>query len=396
VPRYEGPVFDADNHLYETEDALTRYLPKQYEGFVKYVQIKGRTKIAIANHISESIPNPTFEVVAPPGAFAAYFSGHNTEGKTLRELAGTPIPAIDAYRSAGPRLALLDETGIDAALMFPTLASLIEVNLLDDPDMTCTVIHAYNQWLHDEWTFDYHHRIFATPVVNPCLPDRGIAELEWALERGAKVVLLRPGPVAGTRGTRSPFLAEFDPFWARVAESGVLVAMHASDSGYQRHANEWEGDGRDMQPFAPRPFSDAVNTGRPISDTVTSAICHGMLSRFPTVRLMSVENGGSWALPCLKALEKTYGKMPYAFAEHPRDVFLRNIHINPFWEDSLEALIDVMTPEHILFGSDYPHPEGLAEPFEWAEEVSNLYPREDVAKIMGGNLFGLLGMEQPA
>ena len=56
----------------------------------------------------------------------------------------------------------------------------------------------------------------------------------------------------------------------------------------------------------------------------------------------------------------------------------------------------MMTPEHILFGSDYPHPEGLAEPFEWAEEVSDLYPGEDVAKIMGGNLFGLLGMKQPA
>jgi hypothetical protein len=96
--------------------------------------------------------------------------------------------------------------------MFPTLASLIEVNLLDDPEMTCTVVHAYNQWLHDEWTFDYHRRIFATPVVNPCLPERGIAELEWALERGARVVLLRPGPVAGTRGTRSPFLPAFDAF----------------------------------------------------------------------------------------------------------------------------------------------------------------------------------------
>ena len=129
--------------------------------------------------------------------------------------------AIDAFRSAGPRLALLDETGVDAALMFPTLASLIEVNLLDDPEMTCTVIHAYNQWLHDEWTFDYQQRIFATPVVNPCMPERGIAELEWVLERGAKVVLLRPGPVAGTRGTRSPFLPEFDQFWRKVAESGV-------------------------------------------------------------------------------------------------------------------------------------------------------------------------------
>jgi predicted TIM-barrel fold metal-dependent hydrolase len=396
MSKYDGPIFDADNHLYETEDALTRYLPKQFEGFIKYVQVKGRTKIAIDNHINESIPNPTFEVVAPPGAFADYFAGKNPQGKSLREFAGTPMHTIDAFRSAGPRLALLDQTGIDAALMFPTLASLIEVSLLDDPEMTCTVIHAYNQWLHDEWTFDYHQRIFATPVVNPCLPDRGIAELDWVLERGAKVVLLRPGPVAGTRGTRSPFLPEFDAFWRKVAESGVLVAMHASDSGYQRHANEWEGDQRDMQPFAPRPFTDAVNTGRPISDAVTSAICHGMLSRFPTVTLMSVENGGSWALPCLKDLEKTYGKMPKAFMEHPREVFLRNIYINPFWEDSLEALIDVMTPGHILFGSDYPHPEGLAEPFAWVEEVSNLYPRAAVEKIMGGNMFELLGMKQPA
>jgi predicted TIM-barrel fold metal-dependent hydrolase len=396
VQRYDGPVFDADNHLYETADALTRYLPKEYDGFVKYIQIDGRTKIAIDNHISESIPNPTFEVVAPPGAFGDYFAGRNPEGKTLREMAGKPIRAIDAYRSVEPRLSLLDELGIDAALMFPTLASLIEVNLLDDPEMTCTVVHAYNQWLYDEWKFDFKHRIFATPVVNPCIPERGIAELEWALEHGAKVVLLRPGPVAGTRGTRSPFLADFDAFWAKVAETGALVAMHASDSGYQRHANEWEGDGRDMQPFAPRPFTDAVNTGRPINDAVTSAIAHGMLSRFPTVRLLSVENGGNWALPCLKGLEKTYGKMPKAFMEHPREVFLRNIYINPFWEDALDALIDVMTPEHILFGSDYPHPEGLAEPFEWAAQIADHYPEDSVEKIMGGNMFGLLGLEVPA
>ena len=394
--RYEGRIFDADNHLYETGDALTRYLPKEFEGFVKYIQIDGRTKIAINNHITESIPNPTFEVVAPPGAFGEYFAGRNTEGKTLRELAGKPMRAIDAFRSAEPRLALLDEIGIDAALMFPTLASLIEVNLLDDPEMTCTVIHAYNRWLHDEWTFDYQQRIFATPVVNPCIPARGLEELDWVLERGAKVVLLRPGPVAGTRGTRSPFLPEFDEFWAKVEEAGLVVAMHASDSGYQRHANEWEGESRDMQPFAPRPFSDAVNTGRPINDAVTSAICHGMLSRFPGVRMLSVENGGNWALPCLKALEKSYGKMPNAFQEHPREVFLRNIYINPFWEDALEALIDVMTPDHILFGSDYPHPEGLAEPFSWASEVADTYPRDAVDKIMGGNMYELLGMAVPA
>jgi hypothetical protein len=68
---FRGRIFDADNHLYETEDAFTRHLPAQYEGVFKYVQVHGRTKIAVNNVISEYIPNPTFEVVGRPGALAA-------------------------------------------------------------------------------------------------------------------------------------------------------------------------------------------------------------------------------------------------------------------------------------------------------------------------------------
>ena len=55
--------------------------------------------------------------------------------------------------------------------------------------------------------------------------------------------------------------------------------------------------------------------------------------------------------------------------------------------------------EHLRWAaqnSDYPHPEGLAEPFEWAEEVSNLCPPAAVQKIMGGNMFELIGIKVPA
>jgi predicted TIM-barrel fold metal-dependent hydrolase len=395
MSKLDFPVFDADNHLYETEEAFTRYLPKAYEGLIKYVQVNGRTKIAVDNSISEYIPNPTFEVVARPGAFADYFGGNNPEGKSLREITGEPMRAVDAFRRAEPRLDMLDDLGLDAALMFPTLASLLEVRLTDDPELTCTVIHAFNQWLYDEWTFNYKNRIFATPIVNPCIPERGIAELDWLLEKGATTVLLRPAPVAGFRGTRSPFLPEFDPFWARVEQSGVLVTLHASDSGYQSHANAWEGAPREMQAFKPQPFNDAITPGRAINDAITSAICHGMLSRFPGVRLASVENGGNWAISCLKAMEKTYAKMPQVFAENPRDVFLRNIWINPFWEDSIEDLVGLMSPDHILFGSDYPHPEGMEDPLHWAKEMADLFPLGDVKKMMGGNMYGLLGLALP-
>ena len=46
------PLFDADNHLYENRDALTKFLPREYEGLVKYVDINGRTKLAIRDHIT--------------------------------------------------------------------------------------------------------------------------------------------------------------------------------------------------------------------------------------------------------------------------------------------------------------------------------------------------------
>ena len=49
-----------------------------------------------------------------------------------------------------------------------------------------------------------------------------------------------------------------------------------------------------------------------------------------------------------------------------------------------------MTPDRLLFGSDYPHPEGLADPISFADDLPESLSDEDVAKIMGGNLKELL------
>jgi hypothetical protein len=47
-------------------------------------------------------------------------------------------------------------------------------------------------------------------------------------------------------------------------------------------------------------------------------------------------------------------------------------------------------PDHILFGSDYPRSEGMAEPLSWLKQVADLCRTRDVARIMGENLYGLL------
>ena len=383
------PVFDADNHMYETEEAFTRYLPESYKGAIKYVQINGRTKIAINDKISEYIPNPTFEVVARPGAQEEYYRKGNPDGKTLREIFGEPIKCPDWARNAEARLPHLDELGLDGSLMFPTLASLLEDRMRDDPDLCHAAIHSLNQWMYDEWTFNYQDRIFATPVIALPIVERAIEELEWVLDKGARCILIRPAPAWGLRGPRSPGLVEFDPFWARVQEAGVFVGMHSSDSGYADLAGIWEGRG-EFLPFKPNPFRGLVMGNRPITDMMSAMICHGAFTRFPDIRFATIENGGTWVRPLVDSLNGIHKKMPQEFDEHPVNSFTRNVYVNPFWEDAIDGLIEIMTPDRLLFGSDYPHPEGLGNPIRFADDLPDSLSDEEVAKIMGGNLKELL------
>ena len=385
-------VFDADNHFYETTESLTRHLPDKYRSALQYVKLEnGRTKLAVGGKITEYIPNPTFDVVARPGAQEEYYRVGNPEGKSRRELFGEPIKALPAFREPASRLEVMDEQGLDRTLMFPTLASVVEQRMKDDPNFLHAAIHALNQWMYETWQFNYQDRIFATPVITLPIVEKAIEELEWVVERGAKVVLIRPAPVPGFRGTRSFALPEFDPFWAKVVEHDILVALHSSDSGYDEIANWWEGTDQEMLPFQPGAFR-MLSAWRPIEDSVASLIMHGALTRFPSLKIAVVENGASWVEPLQRALKDTYKKMPQDFPEEPIAAMRRCIHISPFWEEDYGHLAELLGEDNVLFGSDYPHPEGLANPLSYIDDLSH-HGEERVAKFMGGNLARLMKVE---
>jgi predicted TIM-barrel fold metal-dependent hydrolase len=260
------------------------------------------------------------------------------------------------------------------------------------------VIHALNQWMHETWSFNYQDRIFATPVITLPILDQAMAELEWVLERGARIVLIRPAPVPGYVTPRSMALPEFDPFWELVTEADIVVGLHSSDSGYQRYVNEWEGLGNnEFQAFAGgSAFSAIVEKGhRPIVDMMASAVGHGLCSRFPTLKLLPVENGSGFVRPLLNEMEIAYQASPQMFQEHPVEVFKRNVYVHPFHEDDTVGLVKLLGADHVIFGSDYPHPEGMSDPITFVDELEGL-PGEDIAMIMGGNLDRLMKTFVPA
>jgi predicted TIM-barrel fold metal-dependent hydrolase len=123
---------------------------------------------------------------------------------------------------------------------------------------------------------------------------------------------------------------------------------------------------------------------------MAALVCHGALTRFPDLRIATVENGGTWVRPLIANFEGVYKKMPQEFPEHPVTAFNRNVYVNPFWEDGLGGLIEAIGTERVLFGSDFPHPEGMADPVSFADDLPDGLSREDRVRIMGGNLAGLL------
>ena len=125
----------------------------------------------------------------------------------------------------------------------------------------------------------------------------GCAELERVLSVGARLIHRQAGPIDG----RSPADPHFAPFRSRIHEAGVPVVFHTGDPGYLfRHLDKKEGMGRQ----------------------------------------------GPWPGGCFKG--------------RPSEILKEHLWLAPYPEDDVMALVERMGEGHVLFGSDYPHPEGLA------------------------------------
>lgn len=386
------PVYDADNHYYETADAFLRHLPKQYRNEFQYVEVRGRTKLAVAGRITNYIPNPTFEVVAAPGSHEKWYRAQNPEGLSLRELQGEPIASPPAFRSSGERLTLMDEQGVHASLFFPTLASVIEERMNHDHVLMASVIHSLNQWVDEEWGFAREGRIFAAPMIGLADVDLAIDELEWALKRGARSIIMRPAPISGYNSRRSPGAPEFDPFWARCAEAKIFVNLHLSDSGYDQHYRKWSGgEGNENGGFdRSDPLMEMFDPmSRAIFDMIAALVCHGVPDRHPDIRFVSVENGSVWVRELVRLFKKSYGQAPQNFASDPLETFRRNFFVVPFYEDDVRYLADTIGIDRVLFGSDYPHAEGLGKPLDFLNELAG-FSEAEVKAVMSDNLKELL------
>jgi predicted TIM-barrel fold metal-dependent hydrolase len=378
-------AFDADNHYYEPLDAFSRHLdPRHAARCIQWADIGGRKYHVIGGRIAHAVVNPTFDPIAKAGALHDYFRG-NPEGKSPVELLRDREPIRPEYRDPDARVRVLQEQGLEAMWLFPTLGMVYEQLLHHDPEAVTWTFRAFNEWLHEDWGFHYQDRIFGSPYISLVDVDWAVRELEWALAEGARTVVMRPSAIFTAEGPCSPADERFDPFWARANEAGITVVAHAGDSGYT--SNGYTRDvfsaafGNEMR----GPSVGTFKIERAIHDFLATLIFGRLFERFPNLRVASVENGSEFLRDLFRKLRSNGHKYPGWFSQDPVETFREHVWINPFWEDDVHEVVELMGADRVIFGSDWPHIEGMPRPLDYLSELQK-FDDATIQRIMRDNV----------
>ena len=376
--------FDCDHHYYEAEDAFIRHMePAMMQRAMQWVNVNGKKRLMVGGKINRFIPNPTFDPIARPGCLDDYFRG-KVSVSDMRDAFGElePLSERPEYRDRDAKIDLLTKQNLDGCLLFPTLGVGMESALENDLPALQAAFSAFNRWLSEDWGFSYQERLFAAPYITLSNVQHAIAELEFALDNDARVINLRASAVTTEDGQKNPADTDFDDFWSRVNEAGITVAFHAGDAAYDFMFAHW-GLSTEFEAFRYDPLKRLLNYSN-IADTVAALISGGLFSRFPNIRVCTIENGSDWVSGLIRRFSKAFKQAGYAFAEDPIKTFQNHIWVAPYYEDDLMELRELIGVEHILFGSDFPHAEGLATPMNFLEDLSGFSSME-VEQIMSKN-----------
>ena len=279
------------------------------------------------------------------------------------------------------RLADLDDQGIWAELMFPSVG--LWCSVIRNPDVAreCAVI--YNDWLHDTFlrVSDRYVGVAMLPVLDVA---DGVAEVQRTVGMGYRAVSI---PATPPTPYNDPM---YEPLWAAIAEAGVPITCHV---GTGSNPITTRGDGGAVINF--------VETFFPMQRTALYLVAAGVFDRYPSMHGVFVEGGAVWLAALMERMDEAYHYhhewVRPKMSRKPSDIVRDQVHATFQHDKAVLATLDFTGPQAVLWGSDYPHHEGtwpdtkdvLADLFDGvAPEVR--------AALTGDTFTDLFGVVAPA
>jgi predicted TIM-barrel fold metal-dependent hydrolase len=400
------PVFDADNHLFDSVMLWRDYAESKYadlfeddiwlsdrERYLSSAIGRRASRFGEGNEVQALEQSDVFR----PGASLNKLNPYkNAKSPEEREAIIKEFQALaPGFQNRDRRLEVMDIQGIEGAIMFPQADALVIHSAFpESAEKSMAAVRAYNRWVDAEWGFSYENRIFVPAAISLMDVELALAEVDWALEHGARGFLLPPGPLHG----RSPADPIYDPFWARLNEAKVGAMIHLNYTDYAQQGARYSEDPDAHFIDGNKSFTAfqwfSYWGDRPVMETTAALILHGLFERFPDVRIALSEQGTVW-------LPYTLRKMDHAFmmgrkgtfdaiTSRPSDTFRKHFLVAPYPEEIVSRPMEVVGDTCLTFGSDFPHGEGLADPAEYANAMLADLNEEQRRKIMRDNLANFL------
>ena len=339
-----GPhVVDADAHVLEPPDLWLNYLERSFRQ--RAIRIKtdnrGLEYLEIDGKVSKR----------NAGGMLFTLGGY---GKSLEEL--TPHPDR-TYAGCAPlgsmqphdRVRYLDNEGVDAAVLYPSLGLLWEPEVTDIGlcDAYC---RAYNRWIID-FCSDSADRLI--PIAHISLGDVGLAvkELDRAVNSGARGAFVAPHTI-----TRRPHgHPEHDPFWAKAEELEVSIGVHPTIEPLPPMAAA-HFDGMRGQSWYFTVMSSVA-----VQAAFTTMFQYGTFERFPNLKFIVLESSAGWISSWLERMDAKFesvGRFSRKMKKRPSGLFKKHcwISCDPD-EKTVPAIIELVGNTRFVWASDYPHSE---------------------------------------
>lgn len=357
-------VIDVDTHVTEPPNVWTdRMSAKKWGDSIPHVKRDGDTDAWFVGATRIASPGPNS---------IAGFDGIVPKGPPTFE----QIPA--AMYDSTARLALMDELGVDAQVLYPNVGGFGVQGFRDlgEPEFVLDCVRAYNDFLVDFASADPNRLIpvMSTPFWDL---DTAVAEIERCVTKGHRAINFCNQP----DHHKEPPLGHrhWDRIWAAAQDAGVPISFHvgggdigallANPAGMSFQSN-----------FGKISSLILVDNMRCVADLIFAGICH----RFPNLKFVSVESGVGWIPGVLETFDWQW-KGCGITVDHPEydllpsEYFRRQIY-GCFWFEQQSALDAIAQyPDNILYETDYPHPTSQHP----GPKSPGRYPREYIADTLG-------------
>ena len=382
-------IIDVDAHISEPHDLWTRRAPAALRDRLPRVVKNGDKRAWVVERDIQLSTSTPSSVIRKDGA--------KSRGT---EFFGWEIEDVhEASYDMTARVALLDQLGLYAQILYPNVAGFGSQNFMkvEDQALRLTCARIYNDSMA-EIQAQHGGRILPMALMPWWNIAQSVEEVARAKALGMKGIVMCSDPDSiGLPDLGDP---AWLPFWEACDDAEMPVNFHigASETSFNMFGRaSWPSMGQRRR-LALGSSALFIENSRVISNLLYS----GLFERCKNLKIVSVESGIGWIPFVLESLDYEWAETgshgEQALAMKPSEYFKRHIY-GCFWFEKTAPtrLIDQVGEDNVLFETDFPHPTCLYPNVqEHIAEISAGWSETRKRKILQDNAAALYGIALPS